>query len=323
MLTPLVKPLETVGEVHQQRESVRVYVASVNPVKDPFLMEHRLDDRPLMPFVVAAEMLLEAGLDRLQTDAVMLRDMVAHTALRFFHDAPQELRIETVQTSLAQVDCRLVSAFLARDGRVVDPHRINFTAQVAVCHGLTDEQTSRLTHVAVPSNAFQQPVVYPTSGSKFYVGWPLQRLKKVALVEGGIVGAISAPALIELAGAGRDVRGWRIPSAALDACLFAVGILAWQQVAPGAALPVRMGELRLGRLPNPGEACQVHARLTSASEHSATFDFTLYGIDGSLLIDVRNYEVAWVASPQQADSDPSRLRQLQHPIATPHSNERG
>ncbi|MCA9160178.1 MAG: SDR family NAD(P)-dependent oxidoreductase, partial [Planctomycetales bacterium] len=297
--------------------------ATVRPSKDPFLTEHMLDGRPLLPFVIAAEMLLEAGQRSLGTNSVLLRDVTALSALRFFSDAQQDLRIETCAApgagSSRVVECRLLSDFVARDGRLVEANRVNFSAQVVAVDGQgiataerratlaghgqryesqikqsipTAERRATLTgngqqhesRIKLPPGEKFQPVIYPDVGAKFYVGWPLQRLKRVALVEGGIVGQISAPAMIELAGTGRDVRGWRIPSAALDACLFAVGILAWQQVAPGSALPVRMGQIKLGRMPSPGEACEVHAWLRRCDAATAMFDFTLFGVDGAMLV---------------------------------------
>ena len=289
----------------------RTWTATVRPSKDPFLTEHKLDGRPLLPFVIATEMLLEAGQRNLGTSSVMLHNVTALSALRFFGDSVQDLRVESRVGNSGAVECRLLSDFVARDGRLVEANRVNFTAQVVPLESqskqtrptagrwatLADNGQRHLTQVELLPGTKLQPVVYPEIGAKFYVGWPLQRLKKVALVEGGIVGYISAPALIELAGVGRDVSGWRIPSAALDACLFAVGILAWQQVAPGSALPVRMGQIELGRLPSPGEACEVHARLRSSDAGTATFDFTLIGVDGEMLVDVVDYQVAWSTNP--------------------------
>ncbi len=286
------------------------YNSALNPAKDPFLADHLLDGRPLLPFVIAAEMLLEAGRDALRCRDVELHNIEAVAGLKFFHDAPQEVRVEVRHIDNTRAHCRLLSDFVARDGRIVDPNRLNFSAEVIAAQPLQTSQFTNpaLTRIALPDTIKRQTAVYPTSGAKFFVGWPLQRLKKVALVPGGLVGDISAPALIELAGSGRDVCGWRIPSAALDACLFAVGILAWQQIAPGAALPVRMGQLRLGRLPTPGEACQIHARVTHsaasqstasnpASSGRATFNFTLYGVDEQPLVDVVDYEIAWLSTP--------------------------
>ena len=137
---------------------------------------------------------------------------------------------------------------------------------------------------------------YPLENAEFFVGWPFQRLRRFAILEGGLVGKISAPALIELAGSERDLMGWQSPSAAFDSCLFATGILAWQRVAPGSALPASIGLLTFERLPSPGESLEVHVQLNSAENGRASFDFSLYGVDGSLILNAQDYQVAWLSS---------------------------
>lgn len=290
----------------------QTFAAMVDPVKDPFLSEHLLDGKPLLPFVVAAEMLLEAGKSHLNSTSVRLRNMEAQSALRFFHEDSCELRIESKRISDSTVSVKLLSDFVARDGRVVDKNRVNFVAEVE----LAEEPSSGSALVTLGNDARWSKVQYPSPDAKFFVGWPLQRLRKVSLSEGVLVGQISAPALIELAGSSRDVRGWNIPSAAMDACLFAAGILAWQQVGPGAALPVRFGSLNFGRLPKPGEACEVHVQLKSSGTNTASFDFALYGVDGRLLIDARDYEVVWLASDSAKSAVTTTGR-------TPLTNKRG
>ncbi|MEZ6074625.1 MAG: polyketide synthase dehydratase domain-containing protein [Pirellulaceae bacterium] len=213
--------------------------ATVRPCKDPFLTEHMLDGRPLLPFVIAAEMLLEAGQRSLGTNSVLLRDVTALSALRFFGDAQQDLRIETRATpgagSSRAVECRLLSDFVARDGRLVEANRVNFSAQVVAVDGQgipTAERRATLSgngqqyesRIKLPPGEKFQPVNYPDVGAKFYVGW-LQRLKRVALV--GWYRRTDFGPSHDRIGRVRDamcVGG--IPSARLDACLFAVGILA-------------------------------------------------------------------------------------------------
>lgn len=115
----------------------------------------------------------------------------------------------------------------------------------------------------------------------------------------GLVGQIAAPALVELAGGGRDTSCWRIPSAAMDACLYAVGVYTWQKIRNGISLPVGIGRLTIGRLPRPGEACQVHVRPKGHSSEEATFDFSLLGVDGSLILSAEDYRTAWIAGEAQ------------------------
>ncbi len=116
----------------------------------------------------------------------------------------------------------MLSDFHARDGRLVQRDRLKHVGR---------SRCARSTNVAGNSCQLADwyiiaPPAYPAPGSKFYVGVPLQRLRGFAISGDGLVGKITAPALIELAGGSRDVRGWQLPSAAVDACLFAAGILA-------------------------------------------------------------------------------------------------
>lgn len=294
--TPLL-----VSESASTDGSTQVFAADVDPGKDPFLAEHTLDRSPLLPFVIAAEMLIEGAAAHLSTnEPIVLHDLEAVRALRFFSPTPRSLRIESSLKSNGAVTCKLQSDFYSRDGRLIEANRVNFKTTATV-----GASNSSCVKVQLPTSCDWLPVSYPAADAQFHVGWPLQRLRKVALHENGLVGRIAAPALIELAGTKRDLRGWRIPSAAMDACLFATGILAWQRVAPGTALPMRISRLEVGRLPSPGEACQIHVQLLSHSQDRARFDFTLYGVDGEMILNAKDYEVAWLS--READEQPKTI----------------
>ncbi len=281
----------------------RVHHATLLPAKDPFLTDHRLDDRPLLPIVIGTELMLEAARAHLgHTQPLKLVDVRAVQGLRFYGDAPQTVRIATEQASNDTVHCRLISDFHARDGRLVERDRVNLTGTVRVQAGQNRISTDDVTWIKLPGDVQWHRPIYPPEGSKFYVGLPLQRLRGLVLTDAGLVGRITAPALIELAGGSREVRGWQLPSSAVDACLFATGILAWQSIAPGAALPVSFGEISLGRQPHAGEACQVHVRQRAAevAAGQAAFDFTLYGVDNDVLVNVRDYRIAWLTDSSAA-----------------------
>ncbi|MGN6133218.1 MAG: SDR family NAD(P)-dependent oxidoreductase [Aureliella sp.] len=305
--TPLLCPAD---QQTRTTDADRLHTATLDPVKDPFLAEHRLDDAPLLPIVVGAELLLEGARAHLGHVArLKLCQLEAVQGLRFFSDQPQTVKVATSLDEHGHIDSRLLSDFRARDGRLVQSDRLHIAGRVEVASGVID----RVTRIALPLQAVWNRPLYPAPGSKFFVGPSLQRLRGFAIVGESLVGRIIAPALIELAGGGRDVRGWQLPSAAVDACLFATGILAWQVVAPGSALPAGFGEIEIGRLPLPGEACEVHVRLRShnvgappseatnslpASPAEAVFDFTLYGVDNDVLVNVREYRVAWLVERQ-------------------------
>lgn len=266
------------------------YLGTLDPVRDPFLAEHRLGGSPLLPFVVAAEMMLEsswlAGHETLQ-----IRGLEATQAMRFFNDEPRSYRAE-LQNSPRGMECSLYSDFKTRAGKLVESNRRHFRGILPLL-----EQPVAVTRHAKRSSLTWAKPSYPEQDSEFYVGWPFQRLRQFALLDDGLIGRISAPALIELAGSDRDLTGWLSPSAALDTCLFATGILAWQRVAPGSALPSSIGLLTVSRLPAPGESLEVHVQLNSTSEQRASFDLSLFGVDGSLILNAQDYEVAWLGRP--------------------------
>lgn len=295
-------------------DEVNRFGSKVDPVKDPFLAEHTLGGRPLFPFVVATELLHEAARAAMGTQRVRLTEVQAHTPLRFFTDEPREL-MSTVSrennSDGARYQLSLLCDFKSRGGRLLENDRLHFSASAQA----DSENCQASVHIDRKSVGDVHLAAYPDADAEFYVGSSLQRLRRFALGKAEAVGWISAPALIELSGSGRAVEGWSVPSAAMDACLFATGILAWDQVASGSALPVKIGQISLGRLPYPGEACEVHIALkgsnvTSDGRRNANFDFTLYGVDGAVLLDAQRYEVQWMDASTAKSSAAGSRKQL-------------
>ncbi|MEM8734711.1 MAG: SDR family oxidoreductase, partial [Planctomycetota bacterium] len=294
----------------KQNGQKKTYEAIVDPNRDQFLTEHLLGQRPLLPFVVAAECFHEAARDQFGTDQIQLKEVEALTPLRFFGDQKQTLSVAVETDNSQQRQFKLCCDFHSRNGTLVESQRVHFRAGASPNPSHSVEGSTRLKR---PVGTPWQKAVYPESDSEFYVGWSLQKLRRYLLTDGGIIGWISAPAVVELAGNWRDTSGWKVPSAALDSCLFTAGILAWEQVAAGSALPVRMQSLAVGRLPDPGEACEVHVQLLESFTRTdgrlgAMFDFTLYGCNEEPLVDVQGYEVSWMdarVTPGVADADAS------------------
>jgi hypothetical protein len=137
-------------------------------------------------------------------------------------------------------------------------------------------------------------VEYLPRGSKFYLGPPLRGLRRIRAGKGRAWGQIIAPSPVELAGSHRQAEGWILASAALDACLYATGLLAWWQIAPGVALPMGFGSISLGRQPAPGEECLVETRFRRSEADQAFFDFTLCGDNSDVLLDVVDYRIRWL-----------------------------
>lgn len=274
-----------------ETEGIKSWETTLDPVSAPFLVEHRLDDRPLLPIVIGLELLGEAAIKQAaEGELVGLRDVEPFHGLRFFTDRQVTVQVRAEPLEAHRYRCELVADFCARDGRLVEPHRLYLrgTADLAA------ERPVRRGTLQPPPHDNWEPVIYPPRGSKMYLGPVLNCLKKIIVGADRAWGKISAPALVELAGPQRSVAGWRVPSAALDACLFATGILCWQRVAAGPTLPARLGCVEFGRLPHPGEACVVETRFLRRDGRYAVFQFTLFGQGGDVLVDVTDYRVAWL-----------------------------
>jgi hypothetical protein len=224
--------------------------------------------------------------------ALALRNVEAVTGLRFHSDRPLEIRVRVVQQDRCTMRCELRADFCSRDGKLVEADRCYLRGDVQ----FADDRLEAMPLRDSRGHHHWDAVQFPARGSKMYLGPPFQCLRKIHVAADFARGQIIAPALIELAGAHRSVEGWIIPSAALDACLYATGILCWTRVTPGATLPVRFGEIRFGRMPYPGEACMVETRFLRREDRFAVFDFTLFGGDSSPLVDVKEYYLAWLTS---------------------------
>jgi hypothetical protein len=272
------------------------WLASVelNPLREPFLVEHRLDDQPILPIVVGMELISEAaaqfGSGKWRG---ALRNVEAVRGLRFYNNRPIEVRVRAQPCSNGQdLYCELLADFHSRDGRIIETNRCYLRGEIH-SHDSTLTTANRLGSISWDG---MQAVQYAGRGSKMYLGHPLQCLRGIRIDRDTAWGRVVAPALVELAGAHRSVEDWLVPSAALDACLYATGLLCWSHVAPGATLPVRFGGIDLGRLPYPGEVCAVETRFVRREAKTAVFEFTLFGADGSPLIRATDYHVAWIAN---------------------------
>jgi acyl transferase domain-containing protein len=280
---------------HKSLDNKQVLTAHtrLDPSVDPFLIEHRLDDQPLLPVVVGLELLCEGAASLAEAETIVgLRNVDVLNGVRFRTQCPQDLQTVARRVQPDRIQCELRADFHARDGRLVEAGRVQLRGQVEVASERPPIAQRRLKMERGP----WKKVDYAPRGSKFYLGPPLHGLRKIRTGKGVAWGQIIAPLPVELAGSHRHAEGWILPSAALDACLYATGLLAWWQVAPGVALPTGFGSIQLGRSPTPGEECLVETRFCRAESDQAYFNFTLCGDNGDVLLDVADYRIVWLPS---------------------------
>ena len=287
-----------VQQLPEQSDGIVSGNAILNPVTDPFLKEHRLRDRPLLPMVIMTELLLEgAAIARKKWNSLVLQDFEIATSLKFPTDAPCEVQVIANPLGKDQFATELRADFRARNGKLVTASRLyaKGTVRFDAAAGQRSEQNEDRPVLAKVE--WLKPT-YPEASSVFYVGNPFRCLKNFAIDESERViwGQIAAPSYGEFAGAERDVAGWLSPSAILDATLYTSGILGWKCVRPGVMLPQKVTRMVFLRRPRPAETCLVRSRLVRFDETEAVFDITVWGNDGKPVFVVDGYVAAWLPS---------------------------
>ena len=175
---------------------------------------------------------------------------------------------------------------------MVEEDREYFRAMFDVS-GQTSVSAPEMPAVRHIDNALRwQRVEYGTSDGLIYHGPELQELREVADDGQSIIGRIAASAPVQLFGGSR-ARGFTVPCATMDACLYAVGYAAWHRYQK-PSLPVQFGVIEFGRLPDPGEPCVVSIQQKQFLESGACWDFQLHGHNGDRLLTVSGYQIGWL-----------------------------
>ncbi len=288
--TPLLETADSENVLHV-RHSI------LDPIRDVFLREHRLQDRPLLPFVISLELMSEAAkswqVPLRQTSGaceLLIQQAEAVRGMKFDSDLPRTVTLTSPEADAHHV--RLQAEIRNREGRLLDPAREFAKAKIQL--GRFDKILDW--NCPLVDSSSMSPVAYPDQGQEFYSGPAFRVLKRIRMEDGRLIGVIQSPSLIELVGSHRQTQGWMVPCAVLDACLFATGVLAWRQLRSGVSLPCSVESLRIARLPKPGETCRVEVRWKETSGRYALFDFCVWGKDDQIVLEAYNYRIVWLST---------------------------
>ena len=262
-----------------------------DPTKDRFLLDHRLNDQPLLPVVVGLELLAEGARAVSGLRPTAFHNVEALHGLKFADERRRTASVRRLSDSGDASTYALQCDVHTRDGKLVEAGRTYLRGVVES----STLATARDTGIAAPPESEGRRVDYLERPAPFYLGPSLRTLETFWSTPGAAYGKIIAPPLDALAGAEQAAK-WLIPSAVLDACLYTVGLWAWQSIRPGTALPKSFATVKLGRLPRAGESCIVRAESTEQTASEAVFNFVLCGDDGDVLIDVEGYRVVWLGA---------------------------
>ena len=266
-----------------REQARRVTEIQLDPIGDPFLREHCYQGIPLLPAAAGVEALAEgAGLPP-GKGCLTLRDVEIRNGLRFPERRPLWVRV-VAEVEAAGAQCRLMTVFRNREGKLVDPERVLISGKVQF-------ETAAMPETAEQRNVRTwHPVQYPKNGPLIH-GTSFQCLKEIAFDRETVSGRVMAQAP-EIIGGNRP-GAWKVPIAELDACLVACGAYALKETG-ALALPRKFELLRIFRRPYDGEICEVQIAQRARDESMIRFDFVLYGADGTAILQAEGFSAAIV-----------------------------
>ena len=284
---PVRRPLIDAVLAHEPGRRL-VSECRLDPTAEPFLAEHRFRGRPLLPFVIALEMLAEAAATLVPGRAVSgFDDVEIVSGLKFVHDHPVPVRVRA-DLSGDGVAVELVSDFIDRRGRTLAADRLHVRGRIAL-----DAAALPAERLDPPGNWWE--VGYPEAREEIIYHGPLfRRITGGRLLDGIGWMRLVAESVSRLAGS-RPTAGWLLAPAMLDACFFGCGLHVWLETQGVVAIPNGVRRLRFGRAPEPGEVCVERIRRVSRSPDRAVFDFVLAGADGRVILVAEGFEAAVLA----------------------------
>lgn len=291
--------------VSERRDGFLTAEAEFRPANDPFLLDHRLRDKPLLPAVISAESFCEAvQLADSGERPAAVENLLFKDGLVFNGSEPKRVKISVERTGPHRWKCRLCADFFNSKGRLVVADRVHSEGTVETSvepaapeKSASSGQNGDLLWMTPPDldSVTWHPIEYLPKGAPMYHGPVFQQLRRCAFFERP-TGLVSWGELTVLPSADFSTgrRGtWIVPASTLDACLYQCGVSVWYRTGGKIGLPKSLGRLCLRRAPNEGERCRVVCRSVSVSEQGATgeevFQFALLGADRSVLLWGENY----------------------------------
>ena len=249
-----------------------------DPEKDPFLLQHTLRKKPVLPLVCSLEAFAEAG--QLLTGAAVreFRDLQIESGLRFFSDRIQsaESRLELV--SSGRLECELACDFVNQRGVTMQQARPYLRGQMV----LGDPRFPR--EFTQPKDPHEWSLVeYPDNDPIIYHGPIFRCLKHAWGNKETAICRLVAPRELSEFGGRREGSQWCFSPALLDACFWAAGGHLWVYHDQAIGIPQSIERLLVGRRPQPEEECRLQLWFQGGSDTEGGFKMVLFGADGEML----------------------------------------
>ncbi len=286
--SPEVDPerLAFVDGVEERSDRHVVTTLTFDPSADPFLVDHRYLERPVLPAVVALEAMLEAACllaadVGLTTDG--LRDVRLLTRMSFPDTRPRSARVRARREG-DHVLCELATG-------------PEFRVKVATAVVPLVRQPEALQRELVEPNLpfhlmdFREEQVLRH-------GPRLQSVKELALGRFRGWGRLVAPDPQELLGR-RAGQTCRLPLSLLDGCFVACCVDTFIYNPQRVEIPHSLERLRMGVAPRPGELCLVQLVVVSHEPQLSTHHFTLFDSAGRVVLDATSFRSVRVGREPQ------------------------
>jgi len=293
---PAVLP-PLIDEVAHGAEGSIVARLRLDPQRDPFLNHHRLRDKPFLPGAAGIEALAEAAAAAEPGRKVAaIKQVEIINGLMFHSSEPIDVQV-TLLPSDGEYECTLTADLKDRKGRTIDARR---TCVRGIVEMADQAPQCAVSPPGEPPQGWYD-YRYPDEGLIVH-GSPLRCLAQCTYQYDGGWGCIVAPPAAGPAGS-RRAESWIVPIAVLDACLVACGSWAYMQFGR-LELPFGFDRLTPVRAPRAGERCVLRLFFRGQDEKQSRFDFTLFGDDGTVVLDAVGYRTVLVAEGALGKSKP-------------------
>jgi len=274
-----------VDEVRSGADGRIVASRTLHAERDPFLRQHRVDDRPVLPGAFALELLCEAAaLARPGARVAEVCDLEIRAPVALPR-ASAEVRAEVAPGAEGWLEARLTSRLAAGAGE-----RIHATARIRLGPAASAEP------VALPAAAgrVRARSFYRLSRDPVALGPLFCRVRWLELAGAEATATIVAPDPRRVvAGTGWPV--FQVDPLLLDSAFQVAG--SREGYGEGfVCVPVGLARLRVGRPLGPGERARARATCVGAEPPRVRYDVVVAGEDGALLLAVEGLVLHRVAA---------------------------
>ncbi|MCU0710518.1 MAG: KR domain-containing protein [Pirellula sp.] len=263
----------------------------VDPLRDPFLAQHRFRGKPLMPLVGIAELMSQSAASAGLIDprlGITVENLYVENGLKFADDDAKSLFIK-LEASPTHTKATLFYPFIDSRGRTVDPERVVATAILKAVSLKAPSQ--RLPHIPV---APWHNVGYPGEESVIYHGPPFRCLEKTQYFENGIIATLRGQEPSTMGG--ERVGTWLTPMGIIDSSLFACGVLAWTRNPGAVAIPSGIDSITIYSQSIAGHVYNGIFSLDELTANEGRFSGTVLSQTGEVLFEMTSYRATLVRS---------------------------